>query len=344
MTSRKNDLLSICIPTYNHAEPLRKCLESIIPQAKQYNIPIYVSDNASTDNTVEILESFKKIYPFLYFKSNNENLGVDQNMVNVARMASTKYVWGFGSRRILLPGMLNKIYKILDESDLDLLVLNDLNPTFMVPESKKYSSAEKVFRELHRNLSGLGFQILPSEAWKSKSVLKYAGTEWTIFGLALEFIANKQNLNVFFLSEPCATSSGESHWHSNYFQIWTNWKKVIYSLPKIYSDDDKELVIRNSANYLFVSKFTLMDLRSKFTLIDLRIKHIYNSSIFNAYRDDLTHYGNFSPNVAYAISRLPVTPLKLYYKFYDVMRAIARTFIHQRTPLNPTTRRNIPYV
>jgi hypothetical protein len=258
-------------------------------------------------------------------------------------MASTKYVWAFGSRRILLPGMLNKIYDILNESDLDLLVLNDLNSTFVVPESKKYSSAEKVFRELHRNLTGLGFQILPSEAWKS-NLLKYAGTEWTIFGLALEFIANKQNVNALFLSEPCATSSGESHWHSNYFQIWTNWKKVIYSLPKIYSDDDKELVIRNSVNYLFVSEFTLMDLRSKFTLIDLRIKHIYNSSIFNAYREDLTHYGNFSPNVAYAVSRLPVTPLKLYYKFYDVMRAIARTFIHQKTPLNPTTRRNIPYV
>jgi glycosyltransferase involved in cell wall biosynthesis len=336
ITSRKNDLLSICIPTYNHAEPLKKCLEAMIPQAKQYNIPIYVSDNASTDNTVEILESFKKIYPFLYFKSNNENLGVDQNIVNVARMASTKYVWTFGSRRILLLGMLSKIYKILNESDWDLLVLNDLNSTFMVPESKNYSSAEKVFRELHRNLTGLGFQILPSEAWKSKSVLKYAGTQWIIFGVALEFIANKQNVNVCFISEPCATSSGDSHWKSKYFQIWTNWKKVIYSLPKIYSDDDKELVIKNSVNYLlFVSKFTL---------IDLRIKHIYNSNVFNAYREDLTYYGNFSPNVAYAISRLPVTPLKLYYKFYDVTRAIARTFIHQKTPLNPTRRRSIHYV
>jgi glycosyltransferase involved in cell wall biosynthesis len=335
ITSGKNDLLSICIPTYNHAEPLKKCLEAMIPQAKQYNIPIYVSDNASTDNTVKILESFKKIYPFLYFKSNSENVGVDQNIVNAARMSSTKYVWTFGSRRILLPGMLGKIYKILNESDLDLLVLNDLNSTFMVPESKNYSSPEKVFRELHRNLTGLGFQILPSEAWKSKSVLKYAGTEWIIFGLSLEFIANKQNVNVYFLSEPCATSSGDSHWKSKYFQIWANWKKVIYSLPEIYSDDDKELVIKDSVNYLFVSKYTL---------IDLRIKHIYNSKIFNAYREDLTQYGNLSPNVAYTISRLPVTPLKLYYKFYDVMRAIARTFIHQKTPLNPTRRWAIPYI
>jgi glycosyltransferase involved in cell wall biosynthesis len=338
MTSGISDLLSICIPTYNHAEPLRKCLEAMIPQAKQYNIPIYVSDNASTDNTAEMVESFKEIYPFLYFRSNDENLGVDQNMVNAALMASTKYVWTFGSRRIILPGMLSRIYKILNESDVDLLVLNDLNSTFMVPESKNYSSAEKVFRELNRNLTGLGFQILPLEAWKSKSVLKYAGTEWTVFGVALEYIACKQNLNVYFLSEPCSTSSGISHWIPRCFQIWANWKKVVSSLPKIYSDDDKEFVMKKSINYFFGR----VGLES--ALIDLRVRHIYNSNIFDAYREDLTHYGNISPSVAYVISRLPVTPLKLYYKFYDVTRTIARTFIHQKTPLNPTRRRSIHYV
>ncbi len=33
MPSRMNDLLSICIPTYNHGEPLRKSLEAMVPQA-----------------------------------------------------------------------------------------------------------------------------------------------------------------------------------------------------------------------------------------------------------------------------------------------------------------------
>jgi glycosyltransferase involved in cell wall biosynthesis len=331
ITPGKSDLLSICIPTYNHAGPLTKCLEALIPQAREYNIPIYISDNASTDNTLKILKSFKKIYPFLYFRINNRNLGVDHNMVNVARMASTRYVWTFGSRRIPLPGILNKIYEILKESDWDLLVLNDLNSTFMVPESKKYSSAEKVFKELNRNLTGLGFQILPSEAWQSETVQKYEGTEWTVFGLTLEYIANKRNLNVFFLSNPCATSSGDSHWKSKSFQIWANWKKVVYSLPKAYSDDDKERVIQKSVDYFFGGH--------RFNLMYLRSKQIYNSNIFNACREDLTYYGNLSPTAAYVISKFPVAPLKLYYAFYHVSRTLARKFIHQKAPLNPTTRR-----
>ena len=331
ITSGKSDLLSICIPTYNHAGPLTKCLEALIPQATEYNIPIYISDNASTDNTSEVLKAFEKTYPFLYFRIHNRNLGFDHNMVNAARMASTRYVWTFGSRRILLPGMLDKIYEILKESDWDLLVLNDLNSTFMVPESKKYNSAENVFKELNRNLTGLGFQILPLEAWKSETVQKYEGTEWTVFGLTLEYIASKQKLKVFFLSNPCATSSGDNHWKSKSFQIWANWKKVVYSLPKTYSDDDKEMVIRKSVDYFFGEH--------KFNLMHLRSKHIYNSNIFNAFREDLTRYGNLSPTAAYVISRFPVAPLKLYYSVYHVLRAFARKFIHQKAPLNPATRR-----
>jgi abequosyltransferase len=336
MANVKNDLLSICIPTYNHAEPLRKSLEVMIPQALHYNIPIYISDNASTDNTAEIVESFRKTYPYLYFRSNKENLGVDQNMGNAARMASSKYVWVIGARRIVLPGMLDKIYGILIENELDLLVLNDLNSTFSVPESQRYTSARRIFLELHRNLTGLGFQILPAEAWKSDSVLqKHAGTEWTIVGLTLEYIANKPTLNAFFLSEACATSSGPSHWRPKYFQIWANWKKTIRSLPATYSDEDKEFVIRNSVRFLFVSSFILFELRAE---------RIYNSEVYKVYGEDIIRYGKVSPTVAYLVSKVPVGPLNLYFMIYAFLRRTARKFMHQKTPLNPTRKTAIPYL
>jgi glycosyltransferase involved in cell wall biosynthesis len=332
----KDGLLSICIPTYNHAEPLRNCLEALIPQAKEHNTPIYVSDNASTDNTRDVFESFKKDYPFMYYKRNNKNLGVDQNMIEAALMASTKYVWPFGARRIILPEMLNKIYKILERSDLDLLVLNDQNSTFLVPESRCYNSAQEVFRELNRNLTGLGFQVFPLDAWKSESLKKYAGTEWTVFGASLEFLATKQKVNVYFVSEPVSTSSGISHWIPRCFQIWTNWKKTLKMLPEVYSDTDKEFILRKSVNYFFGGP--------NFDLINLRTRNIYNAKIFRDYRDDLTHYGNYSPNIAYVISRLPTLPLKLYFKIYDAARDVARLFIHQKKALNPTRRQAIPYI
>lgn len=330
--SRINDLLSICIPTFNHAEPLRRTLEAMVPQAQQHNIPIYISDNASKDNTREIVESFQKIYPYIYYRSNKENLGIDQNMIIAARMASSKYVWTIGARRILLPGMLDKVYQLLSERKLDILILNDLNNTFIVPKSQPYDTPQRVFRELARNLTGLGFQVLPAEAWKRKDLAKWNVTEWTIVGLALEFIADKEKLNAYFLADPVATSSGPSHWRPKFFQIWTYWKHVIRSLPAVYSDEDKEFVIKNSVRYLFASEFTLLQ---------LRIEHIYNAKVFKERRDDIVHDAGISPTVAYVISRLPITLLKLYFRVYADLRGTARKFIHQETPLNPTRKTDV---
>jgi abequosyltransferase len=327
---QQNSLLAICIPTYNHAEPLRKGLESLIAQASKRNIPIYVSDNASTDNTKEVIAHFKKEYPFLFYKRNPENLGVDVNMINAVNMASTKYVWALGARRIILPEMLEKIYDTLSKENLDLLVLNDLNPTFYVPKTQEFDSAHKVFRDLNRNLTGLGFQILPKDAWSIEVAKKYCETDWTVFGIALEYIANKTNLKAYFLSEPCATSSGASKWLPRTYQIWKSWKKVVRALPSFYSDEEKEFVIQKSVNYFFGGK--------NFNLIERRSQGIYNAKVFEELRQDFVYYGKISPTFAYVIAKFPTFPLKLYYRTYALARTFARLFIHQNAALNPNTR------
>ena len=54
---QKKPLVSVCIPTYNKARYLRKFLESIINQTYR-NLENIISDNASTDNTGEMVKSF----------------------------------------------------------------------------------------------------------------------------------------------------------------------------------------------------------------------------------------------------------------------------------------------
>lgn len=73
-------LLSICMPTYNRCEYLKKSIDSIVCQKEfiDKQIEVVISDNASTDNT-ETLCSFyaKKFDNFKYFK-NSENV-MDRN-------------------------------------------------------------------------------------------------------------------------------------------------------------------------------------------------------------------------------------------------------------------------
>ena len=53
-------LLSICIPTYNRAELLRQCLESIISESNVFTdkVEVIVSNNCSTDKTEEIINRY----------------------------------------------------------------------------------------------------------------------------------------------------------------------------------------------------------------------------------------------------------------------------------------------
>lgn len=59
----KQPLLSICIPTYNRSTYLEEALCNIINDTSfSDDIEIIISDNASTDNTQEIVSKYIKHY------------------------------------------------------------------------------------------------------------------------------------------------------------------------------------------------------------------------------------------------------------------------------------------
>ncbi|MFJ1490675.1 glycosyltransferase family 2 protein [Capnocytophaga canis] len=66
----KGILFSIVIPTYNHAHLLGRCLDSIVNQTYP-NWEVIVVNNASTDNTIEVIERYKK-YNVRYVNFNND--------------------------------------------------------------------------------------------------------------------------------------------------------------------------------------------------------------------------------------------------------------------------------
>lgn len=58
-------LVSISCTTYNHASYLRKCLDGFIMQQCNFNFEILVHDDASTDNTIQIINEYQKKFPLL---------------------------------------------------------------------------------------------------------------------------------------------------------------------------------------------------------------------------------------------------------------------------------------
>ncbi len=92
----KNPILSICIPTYNRANLLAESLDSILESVKGFEneVEIIISDNASTDNTLDVVREFQKMTPSILYSRNNENV-IDENFFIAITMAHGDYVWLF---------------------------------------------------------------------------------------------------------------------------------------------------------------------------------------------------------------------------------------------------------
>lgn len=84
-------LISICIPTYNRAPYLSKCLDSLIyqPEFLSGKVEIVISDNASTDNTEEIIKAYQCKYTNIFFYKNQKNVK-DENFPLVLLRAHGK--------------------------------------------------------------------------------------------------------------------------------------------------------------------------------------------------------------------------------------------------------------
>lgn len=73
-------LLSICIPTYNRADYLDKSLESLtsLPEFTMGQVECVISDNASTDNTKDVVRKYTSKFDNVFYFKNAENIK-DQN-------------------------------------------------------------------------------------------------------------------------------------------------------------------------------------------------------------------------------------------------------------------------
>ena len=120
-------LLSVCIPTYNRAQNLENCLNSIKIASKKIDpslVEICISDNASKDKTNTVVQKFRKCLNLKY-KKNKINLGIPKNFLNVVEMAKGKFIWLIGDDDLLLPNSLKEALKLLNiNKNLDFFYVN----------------------------------------------------------------------------------------------------------------------------------------------------------------------------------------------------------------------------
>ena len=109
--SESNSLVCICIPTYNAENTISETLVSIINQSYT-NLIIKIVDNASTDNTIKIVESFCDSRIVVYRNANN--IGGEANFTRCIQLAVGKYAAIFQSDDLYEPEMVSNQILLLE--------------------------------------------------------------------------------------------------------------------------------------------------------------------------------------------------------------------------------------
>ncbi|MFW6224678.1 MAG: glycosyltransferase [Bacteroidota bacterium] len=88
-----NPLLSICTLTYNHENFIAKTLDGFLSQETNFEFEIVIGEDASTDNTREIIKKYHSQFPDKIIILENEyNLGMVKNWVNALDGCEGKYI------------------------------------------------------------------------------------------------------------------------------------------------------------------------------------------------------------------------------------------------------------
>jgi glycosyltransferase involved in cell wall biosynthesis len=230
-------LLCIAVPTYNRATFLGRCLSSIIDQTPadlRHLVRIVVSDNASEDNTTQVVQGFQGLGVELIYNRNEENLGVDRNFMKcLDLMGDARYWMLLGDDDWIRP---EKIPHILDlllrEDPLDAVFL-ECRPRYAEMVSKRDTflvSREEFIRYVNHYLTFISCLILPPSAYASvrSGIDTYRGSHLIQLAWIFPHIARAQRLAVvgdFVIEAEPGNSGGYAFAKVFVTNFWNMWRE-----------------------------------------------------------------------------------------------------------------------
>lgn len=139
---KSEDLISVVVPVYNVSEWLEQCLDSIISQSYT-NLEIICIDDASEDNSLEILKKYQAKDSRVTVIKHNKNRGLGLSRNSGLAVAKGKWVHFVDSDDWLEPDSYRKLIEKLNSLDFV--------PDLLFFQYKKYFISNKKFVNVDYN-------------------------------------------------------------------------------------------------------------------------------------------------------------------------------------------------
>jgi glycosyltransferase involved in cell wall biosynthesis len=111
---KSNTLISIIIPTFNGSGTIKDTLESICAQGQE-DIEVIISDDNSTDNTLEICQTFKGRLKILIYES-IKNEGYSKNIKKGFEKSNGDYAFLLGQDDLIALRSFDLIRRLIEEN------------------------------------------------------------------------------------------------------------------------------------------------------------------------------------------------------------------------------------
>ena len=269
----QNDLISICIPTYNQTTYLFKTLSSVFSQ-KGVSYEVIISDDSTKDDVFYLVESFIQSGKEVRYYRNNPSLGSPENWNFAVDEAKGEFV------KI----MHHDEWFIDDYALLKLLGKCKENTDLMVVSSSLLidRGVDKVFKASKEQLSKIQYEperLILGNVFGSPSAVMFRKNKMQLFNriyiwlVDIEFYVRmlNNNMNFHYIEEPLYCSVMDEHNITN---------SVLYDVElqlKEYSFLFKNYIRRFN---LFKQLFYFLEIYKLISIRLYRNKHILFLRLF----------------------------------------------------------------
>ncbi|MBC7620510.1 MAG: glycosyltransferase family 2 protein [Candidatus Saccharibacteria bacterium] len=222
--------VSICVPTFNRANVLEQSLEklaaSILLHTAGNEIEVCISNNASSDNTALVIDSFKAVFKHFRVTKLPVNRGFSGNLKSVVQLASCNRIVVFGDDDFVLDDTIPLLLKHSREPQLLTVFNTGKGERFLVGKlttvSEQYlESQECILSELGvTHLTSIANFMVERQAFLERLQLVDERTAYP-HTIALLDIARLSGAK--FVNKPLLRTEG-GH------RDWTIWQPVLTSI------------------------------------------------------------------------------------------------------------------
>lgn len=255
MNTKDNILLSICIPTFNRASQLEKTLNGIISDLDKgivEQVEIIISDNASTDNTEDIVKSFQEINKNVVYSQNNKNLGYDRNVDRVLSLSGGKFCWTLSDDDFIKKNSIQTILSIIKENSDIAYICIDTNDIVKDSTYLYIQDGNHWFLSYGLTMGGLLSQNIFNKKYLPSDMGKYYDNLWFHLSIVFDILGeNKAILTKNIFKKDGIYS--ECRWAKGGFNLITyiSLKKIIENLnTKGYDQHIIDIQLQNMAKGL----------------------------------------------------------------------------------------------